>query len=911
MLGREVHAHPARFSAVMPLQLRRTPLLYAAAVFALGVAISQWWRPAALLVVGTGAVLVLAAVSLRWEQRIATAATLLTWLLLGWTLGVLHPRSVPDRHVPYADGLRREVIATVLAAQPLPVHSDNHDADPPRFAEQAADQDATATEPTKYTADLQLHQVEQLDPDVATLANAGGTVRVVLDSVDGAALRCGAEIRATVRLYHPREFHDPGVWRYAEWLAAQEVTATGIVVAKHVSVESRRFASPACRLQQVRTWADGRLRNFTTWQQSKQWLPAVLRWSSNDSAAWSAMLFGDRKALTHNLRADFERTGTFHLFVVSGMHIGLVAAAVFWLAIRLRCGRLLTSLLTGIATTGYALVTGFGQPVQRALFMTLVFLLAQAIGRERNAFNAIGAALLAMLLMRPQSLRDTGLQMTVLIALTIAGIAVPLLERTIAPYARACQNLSLLRLDRRLPPRIAQFRVRLRWLARELELTCGRWASHVLLVLTRMAFTVLSLSVIAFITELTMALPMAFYFHRFTTFALPANLLVIPLLLPLMLCGILTFLLSLIAYPVAMVAAVPAALLLHLAAWLVRTVAQIHGADLRTPGPPLGAALALAGCIGLCVVLLRLPKRPLGWAALVLACGVSAGTVLLAKHVVPPGALQIAAIDVGQGDSILMVAPNGTAMLIDAGGVVGPEHKPGQHGTEDSFDTGEEVVSPYLWQRGISRLDVLALSHAHMDHLGGMDAVLRSFRPRELWLSVDVPSKRLHALLADARAQGTTIRFLRAGSRLNWQQIPLGVLGPQPGYVPEEVPTNDDSLVLRAAFGRSSALLAGDAEQPSEEAMLAAHLLTPVTLLKVGHHGSMTSSGEPFLDALQPKVAVISCGRGNHFGHPRMPVLERLGQWHVLTTRTDTMGVVEYTLHADGTVQVNAPADRD
>lgn len=908
MLGREVAAHPAHFSRVMPLHLRRAPLLYTSAAFALGIAASQWWRPAALLVCGTGACILLAVFALRWAPRLVAATTLLTWFALGWSLGVLHPRSVPDHALlPYADGLRRQVVATVLAVQPLPTRKDERDTDAPRFGEQAPDQEADAKTQPKYTADLQLRQVEQLSPDIATMVAANGVARVVLSGQDGSLLTCGTAVEATVRMSSPRTFRDPGVWQYADWLAQQQVTATGTVIPGHLSLLGQSRASLPCRFQQIRTWAGMRLQEFALWQRDRTWLPTVMRWSQDDAAAWSAMLFSDRGALTHSLRADFERTGTFHLFVVSGMHIGLVAAAVFWLARRLRCGRLLTTLLTATATSGYALLTGFGEPVQRALFMTLVFLIAQSIGRERNALNAVGAAVLAMLLVRPQSLFDSGMQMTVLIALTIAGLAVPLLERTIAPYARACHDLNLLRLDRRLPPRVAQFRVRLRWIARELELTCGTWAERILLALVRAGFAVLSLTVVSFVTELTMALPMTFYFHRFTALALPANLLVLPMLLPLMLSGITAFLLSLIWYPAALLASAPAALLLHGAGWLVRSLASLHGADLRTPGPAIFPALVLAALVSVCVVLLRVPRRAPGWAAVVLAMGVPAGTTLFARHVDAPHALKISAIDVGQGDSILITAPDGTSMLIDAGGMVGPEHGSSQRAAQDEFDIGEEVVSPYLWHRGVARLDVLALSHAHMDHLGGMAAVLRNFRPRELWLSVDVPSERLHALLSQARQQGTAIRFLRAGSTMDWQHVQMEVLGPQPDYLPEGSPTNDDSLVLLARYGRASALLAGDAEQPSEEAMLHAHRMTPVTLLKVGHHGSMTSSSEPLLDALAPRVAVISCGRGNHFGHPRMPVLQRLEQRHALTARTDTMGAIEYTLRTDGTFVTDVP----
>lgn len=136
----------------------------------------------------------------------------------------------------------------------------------------------------------------------------------------------------------------------------------------------------------------------------------------------------------------------------------------------------------------------------------------------------------------------------------------------------------------------------------------------------------------------------------------------------------------------------------------------------------------------------------------------------------------------------------------------------------------------------------------------------------------------------------------------------MRVLSPSLSYHPGDLPANDDSLVVRLQYGAASALLAGDAEWPSEDAMLAAHTLTPVTLLKVGHHGSLTSTSEALLAATEPLAAVISCGRGNRFGHPRMPVLQRLQQRHVATTRTDTMGAVEYTLHPDGSLSTNIPA---
>ena len=262
------------------------------------------------------------------------------------------------------------------------------------------------------------------------------------------------------------------------------------------------------------------------------------------------------------------------------------------------------------------------------------------------------------------------------------------------------------------------------------------------------------------------------------------------------------------------------------------------------------------------------------------------------------------AIDVGQGDSILLVAPNRSTMLIDAGGQVGSENAV----RRTSFDTGQSVVSPYLWTRGLRRLDVIVLTHAHMDHLGGMLATLQNFHSRELWLSVDADSDTLRALTAEASATGVAVRHLHAGDQPAWAGGTLDVLAPETDRASGQEPVNDDSLVLRVRYGKASVLLEGDAEHPSEERMQAAGELQPVTLLKAGHHGSMTSTSSAFLAAVRPRAAVISCGRGNRFGHPRLPVLQRLQDVHVQTARTDTMGAVQYLLHADGTLETHFPA---
>jgi competence protein ComEC len=244
-------------------------------------------------------------------------------------------------------------------------------------------------------------------------------------------------------------------------------------------------------------------------------------------------------------------------------------------------------------------------------------------------------------------------------------------------------------------------------------------------------------------------------------------------------------------------------------------------------------------------------------------------------------------------------------MLVDAGGPVGLAEV---RGVSAGFDVGEEVVSPYLWSRRIRRLDVAVLTHAHSDHMGGMPAVLRNLRPRELWVSIDPGSETYRALLREAATLGIAVRHWHAGEAEEWGGMRVTVLAPEAGYSNAGPPVNDDSLVLRLQEGRGAALLEGDAEAPSEQAMLAHDRVQAVTLLKVGHHGSLTSTGEAFLTAARPRDAVVSVGKGNTFGHPRLEVVKRLGDAKVKLFRTDEMGLTSFVVRGDGGVEATTSA---
>ena len=188
-----------------------------------------------------------------------------------------------------------------------------------------------------------------------------------------------------------------------------------------------------------------------------------------------------------------------------------------------------------------------------------------------------------------------------------------------------------------------------------------------------------------------------------------------------------------------------------------------------------------------------------------------------------------------------------------------------------------------------------------------MPAVLRDLRPRELWLSIQPgQSTALRALLTEAHNLGIAVHSFSAGDQFAWGGVNATVLAPEPGYQNPGEARNNDSLVMRLEWQRASVLLEGDAEAPSEAAMVAHHRLAPVVLLKVGHHGSKTSTNPEFLAAVAPRDAVISVGRHNTFGHPRREVLDRLEAAHVRTFRTDRAGAESFWLHPDGSITTEA-----
>jgi competence protein ComEC len=871
------------------------PLFHAAWLFAAGIALAQvvWLRPSAVLL-GLATVAVLSCVAAVRAQRIVWLPLAVLWCLLGAWCAEMEPHPSPAPQLAtLSDGLLRTVEGTVIDATPL-------------RSERIEDVDETASEGPSQRIDLRVASVEVVnDAEDAQEPVVGGvrlTVRwpMAQNVIGATAFDCGERIRATVRLLRPEVYRDPGAWNRNDYLLDQGITSTASVsidrVEKLGSAPGRHIG---CRIAELRRTASARLLALPAMMHR---LPAPLRVSEDDAVMLAAMTTGDRTFLTRSLRVGFERTGSFHMLVVSGFHLAIVAGCIFWIARRVHLPQVSATLLTIATSFGYALFTGFATPVQRSLWMVTLYLLSRLVFRERNPLNTIGFASLCLLVVSPRSLFDSGLQMTLLAVVAIAGVAAPLLASTIHPYLSATNQLRTVALDVKLAPPVAQFRVTLRMIAARLQRIASARLGWLIFPWTvRFVLRCVELLVVSCVVELAMMLPMAMYFHRITVFALPVNIFILPLLAALMPAALLTLLALLLWPAAAVVPAIVVAVFLHIGVWLVHLFGSLALGDFRVPAPLLWQSAAFCALLGMAVVLARGRRwsRRTAWAALTLA---AFAAVMPRPIDHPHDALLVEAIDVGQGDSLLLITPDGKTLLVDGGGFGG-----GPRQAPQDLDIGEDVVSPALWARGIRHLDAVALSHAHSDHMGGLPAVLRNFHPTELWIGNNPRVAAYSALLDEARELHSNVRTLRAGDAFALGYgTQVNVFAPFRDYEPGAAPANNDSLVLHLNYGATSVLLEGDAEGPIENAMLAEPGL-PSTLLKVGHHGSVTSTRPEFLARFAPQWAVISCGPRNRFGHPRAEVLKELQAAGVRTYSTDINGASCFSL--DGKKAVETPCE--
>jgi competence protein ComEC len=688
-------------------------------------------------------------------------------------------------------------------------------------------------------------------------------------------LRYGQSIELDARVRKPRNFGNPGAFDYARYLARQDIFWTASGAASTVRILPGRCGS---RFQK----AVMDLRALILARIERLYPGDTYR-----SGMMQALMIGQSFQLERVWTQYYRETGTFHALVISGTHVAILAAFFLFFLRVCFVPESLALLLTVVAAWFYALLTGWLAPCTRAASGLTLVLIAGYFYRERRPLNLLAAVALGFLVFDPEQLFDASFQLTFLAVAFLGAFATPLIRATSGPLARGLQDLGDTDRDIHLAPRVAQFRIEMRQLAETVSRVAHlppRAGTLAVAVTGRLLLFFYEITVISAVIQAGLALPMVVYFHRVGLSGLSANAFVVPLM------GL--------AVPLGFVAVftgwVWVAKIAGVLLWLSQKVVYWHAGiepGWRIPTPPVWLGVAFsASLIAAAVARGR-------WWRTGTALAVAVLLALLLWHPFPPdvhpGELEMTAIDVGQGDSIFVVFPDGKRMLVDGGGIPAFGHQ-----TRSQLDIGEDVVAPYLWDRGIRNLDVVVLSHAHEDHIGGLPALVGDFHPKELWTGATPDSPTWQTLRVKAAANGVKIVPMHFPRRFAFGGAEIEVLAPPADYVATDSPKNDDSLVLRLGYGRNGFLLPGDAERPIERDMLAEDEIRRTDVLKVAHHGSRTSSTEDFVSAVEPVFAVISVGFENSYGHPNRDVVERLRQHRAVVYRTDQDGLI--TIRGDG-----------
>ena len=556
------------------------------------------------------------------------------------------------------------------------------------------------------------------------------------------------------------------------------------------------------------------------------------------------ILIGERGGITPEIREAFTSAGVAHILAVSGSNVAVVAGFIFFTLELLRLPRRLRIIAACAGVLWYMLLVGNQPSVVRATIMAVVLLCGGLFQEKPNAINSLGAAALIILLLDARQLFDVGFELSFLAVFSII-------------YLYPKMNFLL----DRIPDGTA-------------------WGRSLL-----WTFRLCAVSLVATLGTLPLT---AAYFGQVSIIGLLANIAVIPAAGLSLVLGFISTLVSLVSWWIAGIYAELNYAVLYLTLKLTVVSGNLLFSSLETLRFAPIDALPLYAAV---LLLFHLDRKPLA-RALMIVFLVALNIWAFAPGAVPyshPGKkLRVSFIDVGQGDAALVEFSDGKTMLIDAGPSIASE------------DAGKRVVAPFLKRRGISTIDVLVITHPHNDHLGGASAVLQQFDVlRVVDCGVSAESGVYHRYVRDILEERSEHRQARSGDLV--EDVPearvyvLSPGNPSPSEGPSlpQLSLNNASVVVRVLFGEISVLFTGDAEEEAEQRLVSAYGdFLKSTLLKVGHHGSSTSSTPEFIGAVSPRYAVISVGLFNRYEHPSPSTLYRLEQSGVQVSRTDEEGAI-------------------
>ncbi|MEX0719815.1 MAG: DNA internalization-related competence protein ComEC/Rec2 [Balneolaceae bacterium] len=533
-----------------------------------------------------------------------------------------------------------------------------------------------------------------------------------------------------------------------------------------------------------------------------------------------ALLLGYKQDLDSESKTAFARAGLSHIMAVSGLHVGFIVAP-FWVIIPFfwtkKYGSQIGLIFLILILLTYAGITGFSASVMRASVMAVFLTYGKLFYKINDSINLTAAAAIVLLIINPSQLFEIGFQLS-FSAVLIILLILPVIQNLL-PYW-----------------------VRIRW-----------YGTPIMVV------------IVSLVVQFGLYPLQVFYFGEISLISPLANALFVPflgLVVPLSLAAIF---ITAITSSVGFIINYPSLLFLDLMAEFVNQATEWSWA---WSSASLSTALIFLLWIFLIFGISAHQTPSLRWKMLIgflaLCCLISTQNII---QKVTPKKLEITFFDVGQGDAALLKTPSGKHVLIDVG-----VWSPG-------YNSGKSVILPHLQNSGIEKIDAVILSHPHADHIGGIIDVLQEVPIDVIYNSgYSYDSNLYQSYLTLAKDKNIPLLEVSAGDTLGLDPVMLFlIMGPDGNYYSKD--PNEHSVVMNVIYGETEFLFTGDAGEIQEKRILDSYgTLLDTDLLKVGHHGSRTSSGTSFLDKVTPEIAVVSLAKRNRFRHPHREALQRLHQ---------------------------------
>jgi len=589
---------------------------------------------------------------------------------------------------------------------------------------------------------------------------------------------------------------------------------------------------------------DDKVLNFHRWMfVARKFLIKKIReiLPGNEANFLSAILLGEKENLPEEIKTDFQNSGVAHVLAISGLHVGFVVLIIQLLVSFLPVSFRWHNVFTIFFLVSYMLLTGGKPPVVRATLMVSIYFIGMILERRLDPFNAVFASAFFILFFQPQQLFWIGFQFSYIAVLSILFFynRMKHLENKIA-----------------LPETFQKFE---KWLKTG----------------------IVTPFLVSLAAQLGTIPLMVIYFQKLPLISFFLNIVVIPLVGFIVALGFCALISSLFVFPLAATLSSFLLKIVQLLIWIVHKSASLSFAYLLLPHFSFGMLVIYVLFLILLFGWKQIKQYSLKLALVTLL--IVSFLWYFSPRIHSP---EILMLDVGQGESSLVRTPRGDIILFDAGPV------------SERYDSGKDVILPALQYWGKLRIDKAFISHPHLDHIGGIFSLVKSIAIDSVYLpaiQTNIPLQ--DSLIKMLKFYDIGFRFLQSGDlvRMNGS-VKLYVLSPfEDNLNPDnnsEHQVNNTSLVILLRVDGSTVLFTGDAEIDVEKKLLLWKQILDVDILKIGHHGSQTSTSFNFLLQTSPDIALIPVGLNNHFGHPSPVVLRRLRDLSILYYRTDENGAV-------------------